>query len=364
MGIISGRFFSQFDFFLFGTGLALAIVGVIGVYSAGLHGATSIGFTRQLTWVILGSFLCLLVFSLDYRFLVDHAFVLYGGSILVLIGILFFGTEINNSKSWISIGGIGFQPSEMVKVVTIITLARYLSAISDKYLRWHQFLVLAVITMVPVVLITLQGDLGTALMYFPIVLGLMLVAGLKMRFLVAVLLIALCVAPVSWLFLKDYQKQRILVTLDPSLDPQGIGYQTRQSQIAIGSGGITGKGLGNGMQSQMGFVPEVHTDFIFSLLAEETGLIGSIFILLLYLLLLFRLFKVAERARDRTGLLIVAGVMFLIFFHVVVNIGMTIGLLPPIGIPLPLLSYGGSSTVTTFMALGLALSVHYRRYIY
>jgi rod shape determining protein RodA len=364
MGIISRRFFSQFDFFLLGTGLALALVGVLGVYSAGLHGATSIGFTRQLTWVALGVLLSLFVFSIDYRFLVDHAFLLYAGSIAVLVAILLFGTEINGSKSWVSIGGIGFQPSEMVKVVTIITLARYLSAISDKYLRRHQFLILASITMVPVVLITLQGDLGTALMYFPILLGLMLVAGLKARFLIAVVLIALCVAPASWFFLKEYQKQRILVTLDPSLDPQGVGYQTRQSQIAIGSGGLVGKGLGNGMQSQMGFVPEVHTDFIFSLLAEETGLLGSLFILMLYLLLLLRLYKVAERARDRTGILIVSGVMFLIFFHVVVNIGMTIGILPPIGIPLPLLSYGGSSTITTFLALGLALSVHYRRFVY
>jgi rod shape determining protein RodA len=364
MALISRRLFSQFDFFLFGNCLVLAMLGVIGVYSAGLHGATSIGFTRQLTWVALGVLLSLVVFSIDYRFLVDHAFLLYAASILVLIGILVFGTEINGSKSWVSIGGIGFQPSEMVKVVTILTLARYLSAISDKYLRHRQFLILAGITLAPVVLITMQGDLGTALMYFPILLGLMLVAGLKMRFLVAVLLIGLCVAPMSWFFLKDYQKQRVLVTLDPSLDPQGIGYQTRQSQIAIGSGGITGKGLGNGMQSQMGFVPEVHTDFIFSLLAEETGLLGSLFILLLYLALLIRLFKVAESARDRTGILIVAGVMFLIFFHVVINIGMTLGILPPIGIPLPLLSYGGSSTITTFLALGLALSVHYRRFVY
>jgi rod shape determining protein RodA len=166
------------------------------------------------------------------------------------------------------------------------------------------------------------------------------------------------------LALKDYQKQRILVTLDPDLDPQGIGYQTRQSQIAIGSGGLLGKGVGQGLQSKLGFVPEVHTDFIFALLAEEIGFVGASIILMLYLLVLMRLIHIAETARDRVGILIVTGVASLMFFHVVVNVGMTLGILPAIGIPLPLLSYGGSSILTTFAALGLALSVFQRRFVY
>src|SRR5690606_20437166 len=209
----------------------------------------------------------------------------------------------------------------------------------------------------PMSLVILQGDLGTAAMYFPIVLAMLLVAGIRLRVLMILLLIGALLAPVGWMVLKDYQKQRILVTLDPGLDPQGYGYQVRQSQIAIGSGGITGRGLGNGMQSQLGFVPEIHTDFIFALLAEETGVIGCIFILALYLFVLWRLISIAEQARDRQGILIITGISALIFVHVAVNVGMALGLVPPIGIPLPLLSYGGSATLTIFLALGLALNV-------
>jgi rod shape determining protein RodA len=201
-------------------------------------------------------------------------------------------------------------------------------------------------------------------MFFPILIGMMLVAGLKLRFIIGALVVALCMAPVGWMCLKDYQKQRILATLDPGLDPQGVGYQVQQSQIAIGSGGMFGRGLGEGMQSQLGFVPEVQTDFIFSLLAEETGFVGACVLLLLFLVLVTRLFRIAGQARDRTGILIVTGIASLVLFHVVVNVGMTLGMVPPIGIPLPLVSYGGSSALSTFAALGLALNVHARRFVY
>jgi rod shape determining protein RodA len=214
------------------------------------------------------------------------------------------------------------------------------------------------------ILITIQGDLGTALMYLPILMGMVVVVGVRKQLLVGVLVVSLCVAPLSWFFLQDYQKQRILVTFDPGLDPQGIGYQSRQSQIAIGSGGLFGKGLGQGLQSQLGFVPEIHTDFIFAILAEEIGFVGSILILMLYLLILMRLIRIAETARDRVGILMSAGVASLMFFHVAINVGMALGIVPPIGIPLPLLSYGGSATVTVFAALGLALNVYQRRFVY
>ena len=185
-----------------------------------------------------------------------------------------------------------------------------------------------------------------------------------MRFLIGILFITLCLTPVGWFLLKDYQKERILVTLDTGRDPQGIGYQSRQSQIAIGSGGLFGKGLGQGLQSQLGFVPEIHTDFIFAILAEEIGFVGSIFMLMLYLLVLMHLVRIAENARDRVGILLVTGVTSFICFHVAINVSMTLGIVPPIGIPLPLLSYGGSSTITAFAALGLALNVHQRRFVY
>ena len=217
----------------------------------------------------------------------------------------------------------------------VLVLAQYLCEFNDSYLRRKHYLILGSLTLFPMILITLQGDLGTALMYLPILLGILVVSGLRMRFLLVCLLCSVLAAPVGWAFLKDYQKQRILVTLDPELDPQGIGYQSRQSQIAIGSGGLFGKGLGHGLQSQLGFVPEIHTDFIFAILAEEIGFVGSVFILMLYLLVLVRLVHIAESAQDRLGILIVTGIASLIFFHVGINVGMTFGLVPPDRNPTP-----------------------------
>lgn len=362
--MISRRVVTQFDFFLFGAALVLALLGVLGVYSASIQGGPSQIFLRQLAWVGLGVLVCVIVVSLDYHSLADHALFLYGLANLFLAGILFFGTEINGSKSWISFAGFRFQPSELVKVVVILALARYLSELNENHLKRGHLLVLSLLTLLPMILIILQGDLGTALMYFPILWGIMVVGGVKLRFVVAALVLTLCVAPAGWFFLKDYQKQRILVAFNLQEDPLGIGYQTRQSQIAIGSGGFIGKGIGRGSQSQLGFVPEIRTDFIFALLAEEKGFIGASLVLLLYLLVLLRLVRIAETARDRAGILIVTGVASLLCFHVLINVGMALGVMPAIGIPLPLLSYGGSSTLTTFAALGLALNVHYRRFVY
>ena len=362
--MLTRRFLSQFDYFLFLAIVILALIGALGIYDASAEEGDYSLFVRHLLWIGLGIGVCLFITSIDYHFLTDHAFLLYGLSTLLLLGILFFGKEINGSKSWFTIGDISFQPSEIAKVALILVLARYLSEISNNFLQHRHLFTLGALTLCPMILITLQGDLGTALMYLPVLLGVVMVAGLRMRFMIGILIVALCVAPLGWVLLKDYQKERILVTLDPGRDPQGIGYQSRQSQIAIGSGGLFGKGLGQGLQSQLGFVPEIHTDFIFAILAEEVGFFGSISMLMLYLMVLMRLIRIAENARDRVGILLITGVASLIFFHVAINVSMTLGIVPPIGIPLPLLSYGGSSTITTFAALGLALSVHQRRFVY
>ena len=354
----------KLDYLLFGASLGLAFFGVLGIYSAASSGSPGI-FVRQFFWIILGVGVCLIVASVDYHLLVDHGLQFYLCSLGLLGGLLLFGTEINGSKSWIVLGDVQFQPSEIVKLAVILALAQYLGQISRNRLTWQHYTGLSAMILAPVVLIVLQGDLGTALTYLPILAGMtLLVTGLRKKLLLGMLVFSLVVTPLTWLALKDYQKQRILVTLDPDLDPQGIGYQTRQSRIAIGSGGLLGKGVGQGLQSKLGFVPEVHTDFIFALLAEEIGFVGASIILMLYLLVLMRLIHIAETARDRVGILIVTGVASLMFFHVVVNVGMTLGILPAIGIPLPLLSYGGSSIVTTFAALGLALSVFQRRFVY
>jgi rod shape determining protein RodA len=362
--MLNRSWFRQFDFLLFGGAVCLSLIGLVGIYSATIHGADSDLFTKQAIWICSGVLLCLLVIAIDYRFLTDHAFFFYALTMLVLVGVLIFGREINGSRSWIRIGEIGIQPSEPAKIVVILALASYLSQLNDNRLRHKDLAILAGLTLLPVILITMQGDLGTALTFLPILLGTMLVAGLRLRFLAFVVLLIVLVAPVGWFTLKDHQQQRILVTLNPDLDPNGVGYQTRQSLIAIGSGGAMGKGLGNGLQSQLGFVPEIHSDFIFSLISEEHGFLGAALILSLYLAGLMRMAGIGERAADRAGILIVTGVASLICFHVFINVGMTLGILPVIGIPLPLLSYGGSSTLATFMALGLVLNVHYRRFIY
>lgn len=357
--MLNRRLLTQFDYLLFGTALALALLGVLGVYSANPE-----LYLDQLFRVGLGIFVCVIVVYIDYHFLLDHAFLIYAVSALLLVGVLFWGSEIHGSRSWINIAGFSFQPSEVSKIVLILVLTRYLTESGADRPGRRQLIISGILTFGMVALVILQQDLGTAIMYLPVAASILIVAGLRLKLLVSLLLIVLCLAPLGWCGLREYQKQRVLVTLDPDLDPQGIGYQTRQSQIAIGSGGFLGHGLGKGLQNQLGFVPESHTDFIFALLAEEMGFLGGSLILLLYLLVLARLTSIGEQARDRAGILIMAGITGLIFSHVVVNVGMALGIVPPIGIPLPLLSYGGSATIAAFISLGLALNVSCRRFFY
>ncbi|MEE2822546.1 MAG: rod shape-determining protein RodA [Acidobacteriota bacterium] len=356
------RFLNQFDYLLFLAVTGLIMVGIVEIYHISAGAGDFSLFMRHLIWVGMGVLLCLLIIFVDYRHWIDHAFLLYILTAGLLLCVLLFGREINGSKSWFTIGAISFQPSEISKVTFILVLARYLSGISGRYLRLRHLSIIGLLTLCPMVLITLQGDLGTALIYLPVVLCIVMVAGLKKQFLIGIPVLMLLMSPLSWFFLEDYQKERILVTIDPGRDPQGIGYQSRQSQIAIGSGGLLGKGLGQGLQSQLGFVPEIRTDFIFSILAEETGLAGSIVVLMLYLLVLVRFIRIAESAGDRVGIFLIVGIASLFFFHVAVNVSMTMGIVPPIGIPLPWLSYGGSFTITNFVALGMAFSVHQRRF--
>lgn len=360
----TARRFAQFDYVLFLIAASLAGIGIFAVHSA-TGGADGGGLmTSQLFRAGLGVLLCLAVTLIDYHRLLNRAFLLYILAFLVLVGVLFFGTEINGNKSWIVLGGLSFQPSELTKVVLILVLARLLSDSDGAYLTRSQLVTVAAVSAAPIVLIILQHDLGTAVMFFPILAGVVLVAGIRAKAVLIMLLVLFSAAPVVWLGLQDYQRQRVLVTLDPELDPQGVGYQTRQARIAIGSGGLWGRGVGQGLQAQLGFVPESHTDFIFALMAEETGFVGAGGVLLLYVLLLSRLITLGRNALDRAGMLIVAGIVGLIFSHVAINIGMALGIVPPIGIPLPFLSYGGSSIVSTFAAVGLALNVSMRRFLY
>ena len=357
------RSWGQFDFLMLVVVAALSLLGVLGVYSAGLSGGGRL-YSGQLLRIGLGFAVCFAVMIFDYRKLVERAVVLYVLALVVLAGVLIFGTEVNGSKSWIHVGGMTFQPSEFTKIVVLLIVIRLISDSREDFLTRRRLINVGIVCLIPIVLIILQRDLGTAIMFVPVVGGILLAGGLRRKLVVGVLILGIVSAPVVWFGLKDYQRQRVLVTLDPGRDPLGVGYQTRQAQIAIGSGGLLGRGIGEGLQSQLGFVPESHTDFIFALLAEETGFLGAASILFLYFLLLSRLITVGLEAKDRAGMLIIAGVVAFIFSHVLINVGMALGIVPPIGIPLPFLSYGGSSTLTTFAAIGLALSVSLRRYMY
>lgn len=350
------------DITLIVTAILLALAGLLAAYSLSLGAAESNLYLKQISRVGIALFICLLVVYFDYEILTYYSAVFYIFLLLVLLGVLLFGTEINNSKSWFAVGGFRFQPSEPGKIIFILMLAGLLGQIKNDYLKFSKILACVAVGLAPIVLILLQGDLGTALMYLPILATMIWMAGVRAKVILIIILCLLLAAPVGWMVLKDYQKLRIKAVFNPDLDPQGIGYQTRQSLIAMGSGGVMGKGIGQGLHAHLGYVPESHTDFVFTLLVEETGFIGAFFILLLYLLLLRRMIIIGEQSRNNTGLLITVGVISFFFSHLIINVGMATGLLPAIGIPLPFLSYGGSSLIASFAALGLILNVNLRRF--
>jgi len=356
------KILTHLDFMLIGSAFLLVMAGLLAAYSLSLGGEESSLYLRQLSRVGIACLLCILFLYVDFEILTYYSAIFYIFLILMLLGVLFFGTEINNSRSWLAIGSFRFQPSEPGKIIYILFLAGLLGQFKQEYLPFPRLMKFTALGMLPVILILLQGDLGTAVMYLPILGGMLWMSGIRPKVLIIILLCLLLVAPAGWLVLKDYQKLRIKAVFNPDLDPQGIGYQTRQSLIAMGSGGFFGKGIGKGLHAQLGYVPESHTDFIFTLMVEETGFMGALFILVLYLILLRRMLDIARNARNRSGLLITVGVICFFLSHLVINVGMATGILPAIGIPLPLLSYGGSSLLASSAALGLVLNVGLRRF--
>ena len=270
---------------------------------------------------------------------------------------------MHNTKGWIALGILSFQPSELVKLVVILALAKYYSEIEREHLALPELLRGGLIVLVPMLLVVLQGDLGTAITFVPIFVGLSFIAGLKRKHVLVVVALVLACSPLGWMKLKDYQKGRIQTVFNPSNDPHHLGYQTIQSKIAIGSGKFLGKGFKQGSQGQLGFLPARHTDFVFAVVSEERGFLGSISVLGLFLFVSMRLLRTAREAKDKIGALVVVGVLALFLFHVGVNIGMVIGMLPITGIPLPLLSAGGSSLITTFLAMSLCMNIRMRRYV-
>jgi len=361
--MLSRRSLFNMDWSILVVTLVICAIGVALIYSATAGGSHDGLHKRQALWVAAGLVLLLIVLTVDYHFWVEFSGYFYLFSIAVLVGVLIFGKTISGARSWIPLGFFNFQPSELVKITTALFLARYGAEIREDGYRFVHLLVTGGIVALPVALIALQPDLGTALTFVPLFAAVNVLAGIRLKTVAILALAGLVMLPVVWHFgLEDYQKARITTFINPESDPLGAGYQIAQSKIAVGSGALLGKGFMSGTQSQLKFIPEQHTDFIFSVLAEELGFLGVSFTLGLYFILFSRSVNAARNARDRRGIFLAMGLVSVLLFHVLVNVGMVIGVMPTTGIPLPLLSYGGSSVISSFIAIGLILNVRVRRF--
>jgi rod shape determining protein RodA len=323
-------------------------------------------FCMQLVWLSVGWGIYLGITLIDYKIFVRLAYIAWGLNLAALVAVMFIGKSSLGATRWLDLGFFRYQPSETMKLVLVMVLAKTLAhrnttnGLGVMSLVWPVLLFF-----VPFVLTVKQPDLGTALILAAITVSMCIFVGVKRGILIFAVIIAAVAAPIVWNFgLKEYQKNRVLTFLSPGRDPRGTGYNSIQSKIAVGSGKVLGKGFRKGTQSQLEFLPERHTDFIFSVLSEEHGFIGSVTTLGLFLILYLMSVKIAIQARDKAGALIVVGVLGYMFWHMFVNMGMVIGLMPIVGVPLPLLSYGGSSLLSTMTGLGLISSVAYRRYLF
>ena len=304
-----------------------------------------------------------LVMSIDYHTLLGQIPLLYTISVGSLVGVLLIGRLVFGSRRWIKVLGVNLQVSEFVKLVIILVVARYVSELRGDQIKARDLLKLGGLVGIPALLVMYQPDLGTGLTYLPILAAGILIAGVEWRYLVIIALAGALTLPIGWYFLKDYQRQRLVTFVDPSGDPRGAGYQVIQSKIAVGDGGVWGRGVTRGTQTQLRFLPATHTDLIFSSFAEEHGFVGVVVVLALYFLLLMQIVQNAQMAPDRAGMYVCMGVAALLLFHVLVNVGMVVGRMPVTGIPLPLMSSGGSNMFSVFMMLGLVNSVRLRRLV-
>lgn len=338
--------------------LILNLISLCALYSS-LHQGGEFKkqelFTKQITWITISWLFLILISLINYRFYFDLSYILYGFNVFLLIAVVLFGRQAMGAQRWISFFGINFQPSELSKITTIFILARIFSY-EEGGLFKRVFLPFLLIGFNALIIFK-QPDLGTALIIIFIFFIMGLSSGIKKRYFVFLLIGGLLVSPLAWKILKDYQKKRLVVFLNPNVDPLGAGYTIIQSKIAIGSGRVLGKGFLSGTQNQFNFLPERHTDFIFTVIAEEWGFAGSIFILLIYWLILNKILDKTEGIKDSFGRLLCSGISAIIFLHVFINIGMTLGILPVVGLPLIFLSYGGTSMLVNFILLGVFINI-------
>jgi rod shape determining protein RodA len=345
--------------------LVFAICGLslLEIWSA-THASHLAGMQwKQVWWIVFGVIGMMILSRIDYHSILEQAPIFYLLGIGALILVLAVGHTRFGAKRWLPVLGAFLQVSELVKLIIIIVLARYFSELRSDRLGLVDLVKAAVLVGVPLGLILLQPDLGTAMVLVPLAVVGAFLAGLQWKHAAALVLLGAMLVPVGWHFLKPYQRDRVTTFMRPEEDPRGSGYQILQSKIAVGSGGFWGKGLGNGSQNQLGFVPVRYSDFILAALAEELGFAGVVVTLVLYMALLLRLVQNAQHAKDRAGMFLVMGVTAVLGFHVLVNAAMVIGLMPVTGIPLPLMSYGGSATLFVFLSLGLVMNVRLRRFV-
>jgi rod shape determining protein RodA len=344
----------------------LMVMGILFIYSACFRSEdlpVSSFYKKQILWSFVGAAVFVTLVCIDYHRWGENAGWLYAVCLVLLILVLFLGKEVYGAHRWLSVFGIQMQPSELAKIGTIIVVARFLSRPGRNVRDFKVTVQTLCIVGLPFLLIAKEPDLGTAAMLIPITMVMLYVAGVPARTLAFLALLGLLLLPVGWLGLGAYQKERILVFFDPGRDPLNAGWNKMQSEIAVGSGGLLGKGYLKGTQNVLGFLPRTvaPTDFIYSVIAEEMGFVGSVVILVLFAVLLIACARSALLARDKFGRLLAVGVATLLFCHVFVNIAMTIGYMPITGLPLPLISYGGSFMVSTMIALGIVQSVYVRR---
>jgi rod shape determining protein RodA len=357
--------FRDFDWLLLSLVLLLSVVSILEIYSATLH-TKFVGFhTKQIFWLIGGLIAMFILSFINYHRLIDVVHWVYAFCLVSLIAVLAVGQKVLGARRWIRLpGGVHFQPSEWVKLVLIVAVARYFANLSNKELTWGDIAKAGLMVGVPMLLVLKQPDLGTSLTYIPVLLMGLFLGGVRWKqALILMLGASILVVPVWFKVLKPYQKQRLTSFLNPDTDPRGSGYQVKQSLIAVGDGGVLGRGATKGTQTQGDFLPIPYTDFIFAAFAEEHGFVGAVFVLLIYFLILMRLIQNAQTAADLPGTFLIMGVVAVLIFQIAVNVGMVVGLMPVTGIPLPLMSYGGSSVLFTFLALGMVMNVRMNRFV-
>src|SRR6202044_3386249 len=354
--------YRDFDWVLMGFVLVICALGVVQIHSATEHTKFAGAHIKQIYWIGAGVGAMFLVSLFNYQALLEKIHWVYVASLTSLIAVLLFGQKYLGARRWIKMPGGGhFQPSEWVKLILILTVAKYFADLPDRDLSWPDFIKAGAIVGIPMLMVLAQPDLGTALTYIPIALMGLFLGGVRWKQAATVVILAGLMMPLAFHVLKPYQRDRLTSFMQPEADSQGSGYQVIQSLIAVGSGGLWGSSAGS--QTHLAFLPVPQTDFIFAAFAEEHGFVGALTVMLLYFIVLMRLTQNAQTAPDRAGTFVVMGVVAVLSFHILVNVGMVVGFMPVTGIPLPLMSYGGSSVLFMFLALGMVMNVRMRRFV-